>query len=127
MLVLDTSALILALANPDHPAGVLLAELGDLHAPHLIDVEFLHAVRRLASAETINTTQAEQLLQSMEDLRIERYPHAPLARRIWALRHNLTAYDAAYIALAEALGAPLVTADHKLAGAPGNHAEVRVV
>lgn len=127
MVVVDTSALLLALADPSHNAGVLLAGDGELHAPHLVDVEYLHAVRRLTAAGEINETQADQLLESLRELRIERYSHRPLTPRIWSLRHNLTAYDAAFVALAETLDVPLITADAKMASAPGNTADIRVV
>ena len=99
----------------------------DLHAPHLIDVEFLHALRRLHARGKLNSTEANQLLESMRDLRIERYAHTPLVTRVWAWRDNLTDDDATFVALAETLGAPLLTADAKLAAAPNQNAHIHHV
>lgn len=126
MLVLDTSALLAALADrhPDRALVTRLADDGDLHAPHLIDVEVLHALRGLVRAGKLSADRAEDVRTDMRDLTITRYGHEPLADRIWALRDNLTAYDAAFVALSEALGAPLVTCDTRLAGAPGIRAEL---
>lgn len=127
MLVVDTSAVVLALANPVSEAATEFANDGDLHAPHLLDCEYLSAVRRLESNTTLSSSEARSMQQRLSTLAILRYPHEPLVDRIWDLRHNLTAYDATYIALSEALGAPLVTADRRLAGAPGTRARVILV
>lgn len=90
-----------------------------LHAPHLIDVEVSQVVRRYWRARDITASRAAEALRDLADLPIERYGHEPLLGRIWQLRHNATAYDAAYVALAEGLGAVLVTLDKALAGIPG--------
>lgn len=82
--------------------------------PHLIDVEVMSAIRRLASGERIGAHRSEQFLAGLATLPAERYSHTPLVGRIWGLRHNFTAYDATYIALAEATGAVLYTCDEKL-------------
>ena len=128
MIVVDTSAIISVLAGQPRVARLVdrVINDGDLHAPHLIDVEFQHALRRLVVAAAISDDRAADARMDFADLTIVRYPHVSLADRIWELRHNVTAYDAAFLALAEALGAPLVTCDARLAGAPGHAASVEV-
>lgn len=121
MLVVDTSALVVALARTE-PAPALtgrLTEDGDLHAPHLVDVEFLHALRRLLANDALSEDRAADARTDLEMLAMTRYPHAPLLDRAWSLRANLTAYDAVFVALAETLEVPLVTCDARLARAPG--------
>jgi predicted nucleic acid-binding protein len=90
--------------------------------PHLLDVEVVSALRSLAVGLRIDSHRSEQLIQQLTDLPVERYPHTPLLGRIWELRHNFTSYDAAYIALAEAMNATLYTSDVKLC--KGHRAEV---
>lgn len=128
MIVVDTSAVIGVLAGQPRVARLVdrVINDGDLHAPHLIDVEFQHALRRLVVAGAINDDRAADARMDLADLTIVRYPHVYLADRMWELRHNVTAYDAAFLALAEALGAPLVTCDARLARAPGHAASVEV-
>lgn len=101
----------------------MLAE-PDLLAPHLIDLEVAQGLRRVGLRRSADMTGA---LHRYRSLSIRRFEHLPLLSRIWELRNNLTAYDAAYVALAEATGEPLVTADRKLASTPGHRAEVIVV
>jgi predicted nucleic acid-binding protein len=128
VIVVDTSAIIGVLAGqPRVPrlANRLISD-SDLHAPHLLDVEFQHALRRLVIAGTISDERAADVRMDFADLTIIRYPHGSLADRMWELRHNVTAYDAAFLALAEALDAPLVTCDARLARAPGHAASVEV-
>ena len=130
MIVLDASALLDLLLRT--PRGETVARRiggGDetLHAPHLVDLEVVHALRRYEMKGLLTRTRAEEALDDFADLDILRYPHDALLPRIWALRRNVTAYDAAYLALAEALDAPLLTADEKLARSPGHHARVEVV
>ena len=98
-----------------------------LHAPHLLDAELTQALRRYVAVHGLSVSRAEEALQDLMDLRIHRYPHIPFLRRIWALRNNLTSYDALYVALSEALGARLLTCDAKLAAAPGHRARVEVI
>lgn len=126
MLVLDTSALLAALADvrPDPILAQRLGDDGDLHAPHLIDVEILHALRGLVRAGKLSADRAQDVRSDVAALAITRYGHEPLADRIWALRDNLTAYDAAFVALSEALKVPLITCDARLASAPGITAEL---
>ncbi len=97
-----------------------------LHAPHLFDVEVLHTLRGLALGGLISEGRSRHALEALSDMKVTRYPHGPLVARIWDFRGNLTAYDAAYVALAEALDAPLVTTDGRLARAPGHRARVEL-
>ncbi len=128
MLVIDTSALLEALAARDPAPGLVerLAHDGDLHGPHLIDTEVLHALRRMTMNGTISNERATDARSDLADLTLVRYPHQPLSDRVWELRHNLTAYDATFIALAETLDAPLITCDTRLAAAPGHTAHVEL-
>lgn len=128
MLVVDTSAALDALAAHNPPPGLIdrLTGDGDLHAPHLIDIEVLHALRGMLIRGEITPDRAADARSDFADMTMTRYPHPPLADRIWELRHNLTAYDAAFVALAEILDAPLVTCDGKLATAPGHNAKVEL-
>ena len=129
MIVLDASAAVEWLLQT--PRGVqvghrIFSPAESLHAPHLLDVEVAQALRRFVAADGLSVSRAEEGLQDLMELRVRRYPHAPFLRRIWALRKNLTSYDALYVALAEALDAPLLTCDVKLASAPGHRARIEV-
>jgi len=126
MLVVDASIVVDALTNSDdRGAGIRsMLEKADLLAPCLIALEVTQGLRRIALLGGGDTTS---MLQRFRLLTINRFEHLPLLPRIWGLRDNLTAYDAAYVALAEATGAPLVTADQKLAAAPAHRAEVILV
>ena len=126
MLVLDTSAVLEALAARNPAPGLVerLAQDGDLHGPHLIDTEVLHALRRMSLDRQISDERAADARSDFAELALVRYPHQPLSDRIWELRHNLTAYDATFVALAEALSAPLITCDARLASAPGHTARI---
>lgn len=128
MIILDTSAAIAALtAHPRSEELVKrLVDDGDLHAPHLIDVEVSQALRGLVSRGELSTDRAEDVRLDFDELLITRYPHQPLADRMWTLRHNLTAYDAAFVSLAEVLGAPLITCDGHIARSPGHGAKVEL-
>jgi predicted nucleic acid-binding protein len=128
VLVVDTSA-VLDVLTATKPARGLANRLeldADLHAPHLIDVEMLHALRRLTISGQLSEERAADARTDFADLALTRYPHRPVGDRIWALRHNLTAYDAAYVALAETLDVPLVTCDVRLAGASSHTAEIEL-
>jgi predicted nucleic acid-binding protein len=96
-----------------------LAEAGTVHAPHLFDVEVVAGLRKLLIRGAIGVTRAEASLARLRRLRVDRHCHLLLVERIWELRDNVTPYDAAYIALAEALAAPLLTTDRRLARTPG--------
>lgn len=97
-----------------------------LHAPHLIDLEVTQVLRRYVRSGAISSDRGAVALDVLINFPVTRYPHFPLLDRIWQFRHGLTAYDAAYLALAEALDARLVTRDRALAGA-GSRARVEVV
>jgi len=98
-----------------------------LHAPYLLDVEVLQVIRRYSLRKLISEVRARQAIEDYNDLLVRRYPHTPLISRIWELKANLSAYDAAYVALSEALSAPLLTCDTRLANTPGHHALVQVL
>jgi predicted nucleic acid-binding protein len=97
-----------------------------LHAPHLLDLEVMQVLRRLALQGVVSVRRADEAVRDLLDLRLTRYPHLVFLPRIWQLRHNLSAYDAAYIVLAEQLGATLVTRDARLASASGHTALVEL-
>jgi len=121
MLVVDTSAVLAALAEqtPDSELVQRLADDGDLHAPHLIDIEILHALRGLVRGGKLSADRAEDVRTDVAALALTRYAHEPLADRVWAQRENLSSYDAVFVALSEALEVPLITCDARLAAAPG--------
>ena len=99
----------------------------ELHAPHVIDVEAAHVVRRFLRRGEISDEVAQDAIAYLETMPIERHPHVHLLPRIWALRENLTAYDASYVALAEVLHAPLLTRDQKLARSAGHAARIEYI
>ena len=127
MIVLDASTVVELLLNTAAGARVA-SRIEDpqlsLHAPHLLDLEVAQAMRRYASAGILETDRAAQALTRLRELDLERWSHEPFLPRIWELRDNLTAYDGAYVALAEALDAPLVTLDRRIVAAPGIRALV---
>lgn len=130
MSVVDASAVLeVLLRTPAAPAieARLFAGGEVLHAPHLIDLEIAQVLRRYASAGQITADRGRTALVDFTDFPIRRYPHDILLPRIWDLRNNLTAYDAAYVALAEVLGTPLLTRDERLAGAAGHRAEIELL
>jgi len=117
MIVLDASVIVELLTNgalADSIRNELAGRSDSLIAPHLLDVEVLSVFRRLVAGRRIDTHRSEQMLSALAALPVERCAHIPLLGRIWELRHNFTAYDAAYIALAEATNAVLFTGDEKL-------------
>ena len=121
MIVVDASVLTDFLLGRPQALDALQGELTGreyeaLHAPELIEPETLNALRRLVLAESLTDQRASEAASDLEHTRMIRYPHAPLRERVWELRHNLTAYDATYLSVAEALAEPvLVTADGGLA------------
>lgn len=130
MIVVDASALIEVLLGTSvagRLAERLFAEDETLHAPHLLDVEVAQVLRRYALAGTLEAERGAQALEDLGDFPITRYPHQPFLFRIWELRRNVTAYDAAYVALAEALAAPLLTRDAKLAASAGHQARIELM
>lgn len=130
MIVADASAVLVALTVDADAGDAVRAQLvdgGPLHAPHVVDLEVLSAIRGLASAGKLDDRRAAQALQDWVDTLVVRYAHHPFARRIWELRHNLTTYDAVYVALAETLGCPLLTADEAFRKTPAVGCEVILV
>jgi predicted nucleic acid-binding protein len=129
LIVVDASATVELLLRTK--AGARLAERlldGDeaTVAPHLLDVEVAQALRRAASRD-IGEGRASQALEDLADLPCQRFPHHVFLQRIWQLRASLSAYDAAYVALAEGVEATLITADRRLARAPGLRCKVEVL
>jgi predicted nucleic acid-binding protein len=130
MIVVDASALLEALLRTPDGGAVeerLLDHRETLHAPHLLDVEVAQVIRRYAANGEIDGERGRAALADLADLPLNRYPHYFLLPRVWDLRHNFTAYDAVYVALAEALDAPLITRDQRLAAAAGHHARVELI
>ena len=130
MIVLDASAAVAVLLNLEPGASRIRERMAeeddDLHVPHLFEVEVMNVLRRYALSRGLSESRSAELLEDLTTLRITRYPHTSLIERIWELQHNLTAYDATYIALGETLEAPLVTTDARLARASGIRAEVEI-
>lgn len=98
-----------------------------LHAPHLLDLEVTQVLRRLVREEIVSSERAREAIDDLLDVRMTRYPHFLLLPRVWELRHNLSAYDAAYVALAETLDAVLVTRDRRLGSSSGHAVHVEVI
>ena len=94
------------------------------HVPHLLDIEFAQALRRLLLAREISSDRAGLALEALGDWSLARHSHVPFLSRIWELRDSMSAYDAAYVALAEALDVPLLTCDAKLARSHGHRAKI---
>ena len=130
MIIVDASVVVDALVS-SHSLGDRcrdrLASATQLNAPHLIDIEVTHALRRLVGRGLLDEGVASHALGQLGELPINRFPHEPFLGRIWQLRHQMTAYDAAYVAVAEAADAPLLTLDGRLAGAHGVACDIEVV
>ena len=130
MIVLDAAAAVAVLLNVGPEARLIRERISQpdetLHVPHLLEVEVLHALRRHNLGGALSAERARLALNRLRQTRLIRYSHTPFLGRIWELRENLTAYDAAYVALAEALKASLVTTDARLAQVPGNRATVEL-
>lgn len=130
MIVVDASAVLETLLRTPAAAAVdrwLFDSGHTLHAPHLLDIEVAQVVWRYAASGNIDAASGYSALAILQDFPIRRYPNGFLMRRIWALRHNVTAYDAAYVALAESLDATLLTRDQRLATASGLRARIELL
>lgn len=126
--VVDASVVVDLLVEHPRAAGVRAAlEDVDGVAPMLLDAEVLHAITRYVRRGEMSERRAGQALELLSQAAIERFPIAPLVHDAWALRHNVSSYDAFYVALAQRLGCPLITCDRALAGAPGLGITVTVV
>lgn len=129
MIVLDASAAIdwlLQTVAGQKIENRIYARSESLHAPHLLDVEVAQVMRRLVREAAVTAQRADQALQDLLSLPLTRYPHFVFLPEIWRLRNNLTAYDAAYVTLAEELGATLVTRDGRLASASAHAVTIEV-
>jgi predicted nucleic acid-binding protein len=129
VIVLDASAAIdwlLQTVAGQQIENRIYSRSESLHAPHLLDLEVAQVLRRLVREATVSAQRADQALQDLLSLRVTRYPHFVFLPQIWRLRHNLSAYDAAYVALAEKLGATLITRDARIAASSVRGARIEL-
>jgi len=129
-MVLDASGvveLLLNTASGRRLSARLLAETEGVHVPHLIDAEIAQVLRRFVLRELLDARSGAAALRRWQDFDVDRYPHEPLLNRVWELRANVTAYDATYLALAEALSMVFVTGDRRLARVPGARTAIELV
>ncbi len=129
MIVLDASAAVDWLLQTSAGQNIekrIYSHKETLYAPHLLDLEVAQVLRRLTFQGVVSARRADEAVRDLMDLRVTRYPHLVLLPRVWQLRHNFSAYDAAYLVLAEKLGAALVTRDARLASASGHAASVEL-
>lgn len=126
--VCDASAIVMVLLDSGEDGAWLARRLAEaeLYAPTLLPFECSNVIRRHEVGGLISSDQAAQAHADLFDLPMELFPYESVAQRVWQLRQNLTSYDAAYVALAEALDAPLVTLDRRLSEAPGINCRVEV-
>ena len=130
MIVVDASALLEFLLQTSigiRVEGRLLRDNDELHAPHLVDVEVVQGLRRLVRMGEVSSARADEAIADLVDLDLHRHPHVDLLSRAWKLRDNVSAYDAMYVALAEAIEATIVTCDRPLAKAPGRGSRIEVI
>ncbi|HET7912610.1 MAG TPA: type II toxin-antitoxin system VapC family toxin [Pseudolabrys sp.] len=131
MIVIDASVLLELLLRTPSAEAVERRLFGgpqeSVHAPHLVDVEVTQVLRRYSASGEIDEERGRAALADLADFPIRRYPHDLLLMRVWELRNNFTAYDGVYVALAEALAAPLLTRDRRLAAAARRHASVELM
>ncbi len=130
MIVLDASAvaeLLLDTVTGRRVATLIEDAALGLHAPHLLDVEVVSALRRFVRDGSLDEEEAQAAIGDLMALDLERHSHEALLERAWNLRANVTTYDAVYVALAEALDATLLTCDSKLARAPGTKMRVELI
>jgi predicted nucleic acid-binding protein len=130
MVVIDASALLEFLLQTSLGTRVearLFRNENEFHAPHLVDVEVVQGLRRLVRAREVSSGRAAAAIADLGELDLHRHAHLDLLTRAWRLRDNISAYDAMYVALAEALDAPIVTCDGPLANASGHRATIEVI
>jgi predicted nucleic acid-binding protein len=129
MIVIDASVLAPALADDGADGDQARERLrGErVSAPELVDLEVASVLRRASREGRLDERRARQALEDLAAIPLARASHRALLGRVWQLRENLTAYDAAYVAVAEALGVPLLTADERLRRAPGAHCEIQLL
>ncbi len=130
MIVVDASVLVdilLRVPAMDAAAYRLFLSGETLHAPHLLDLEVTQVLRRHEARRQAGTDRCREAFDDLGRIRLFRHPHNVLLARVWALRGNLTAYDAAYVALAELLAAPLLPRDRRLAASTGHRAQIELV
>jgi len=130
VIVADASALLEFLLQT--PLGTrvetrLFRDGDELHSPHLVDVEVTQGLRRLVRSGEVSPDRAVEAIADLVEIDLHRHTHFDLLTRAWKLRENITAFDAIYVALAEALDATVVTCDTKLAKAPGHRVRIEVV
>jgi predicted nucleic acid-binding protein len=126
VIVLDGAGVVDYLAGREYGPWIeaqLIAD-GDVHVPHLLDIEVANALRGLVAGDRLSQRDARRALDDFADLELARYPHTPFLERVWQLRTHVTAYDAMYVALAEVLDATLVTTDARLARSHGHRARI---
>ena len=130
MIVLDASAVLEVLLRSRIGLKIekrIFSPQETLFAPDLLDLEVAQVLRRYCASDEITSERGKEAIEDLKDLPINRYEHDFLLHRIWELRHNMTAYDAVYVALAETLPAPLLTRDAHLASAPGHEALIELI
>jgi predicted nucleic acid-binding protein len=130
LIVIDASAVIELLINS--PAGARVADCifrddVSIHAPHILDLEVAQVLRKYVFSKEMTAQRASEAIDDFSDLSINRYPHFDFLARIWQLRSSMTSYDAAYVSLAEALDATLLTCDAKLRRSHGHSVRTQVV
>jgi predicted nucleic acid-binding protein len=130
LIVIDASSAVELLLRTELGEKVEVRALGSqerLYAPHLLDLEVAQVLRRLTQLREITAARAQEALDDYAGLFVERAANRDLLRRVWQLRDSMTAYDGAYVALAEALDAPLLTCDGKLARSHGHRAMIELL
>ncbi len=130
MIVLDASAvidLLMRSSSGNRLAARIEREELSLHAPHLIELEVMQILRKAIARGALADSRAQPAFQDFRAMRMALYSHTDLMERIWSLRHNLSAYDAAYVALAESLEVPLFTLDARIAKATGHRAKIELL